>query len=44
MRKDPSVTAPVISDSIYGIKRKIQKNVENQNEEVKNFVYLFVHN
>ncbi|CAB4426923.1 unnamed protein product [Rhizophagus irregularis] len=33
LRKDPSIVAPITSDSIYGIKRKEQKNAEEQVEE-----------
>jgi hypothetical protein len=35
LRKDPSVVAPITNDSIYGVKRKVQKNAEDQDVEVK---------
>jgi len=33
LRKDPSITAPVTSDSIYGVKRKAQKNADDDQDE-----------
>ena len=41
LRKDPSIVAPITSDSIYGIKRKEQKNAEDQDEEVSD-VLIFI--
>jgi hypothetical protein len=38
LRKDPSVAAPVTSDSIYGIKHK-EDTIENHKEEVKLIYY-----
>jgi Myb/SANT-like DNA-binding domain len=40
LRKDPSVVAPITSDSIYGIKHKVQKNAEDQ-EEVTHYLLIF---
>jgi len=45
LRKDPSIVAPITSDSIYGIKRKEQKNAEDQDEEVSDvliFIFFFI--
>ncbi len=33
LRKDPSITAPVTSDSIYGVKHKAQKNADDDQDE-----------
>jgi hypothetical protein len=41
LKEDPSVTAPVTCDSIYGIKRKVQKT-ENQDEEVNYLLFNFI--
>ena len=52
LKEDPSITAPVTCDSIYGIKRKVEK-IENQDDEVNNslfdqkgllFIYLLTYN
>ncbi|CAG8799571.1 26056_t:CDS:2, partial [Gigaspora rosea] len=36
LKKDPSITAPITSDSIHGIKRKVQPNNEDQDEAEDN--------
>ena len=42
LKGDPSVTAPVTCDSIYGIKRKT-KTTDNQDEVIYLFIYyLFI--
>lgn len=42
LKEDPSITAPITCDSIHGVKHKIQKP-ENQDEEVFCLIiYLFI--
>lgn len=42
LRKDPSIVAPIISDSIHGIKRKVPRNAEDHTgEEVTSFFINF---
>jgi len=41
LKKDPSVVAPITSDSIHGIKRKVQKNAESQEEVTSLYINFF---
>ena len=41
LRKDPSIVAPVISDSMYGVKHKAQKNADDDQDE-EEVTYLFI--
>ena len=41
LRKDPSIVAPITSDSIYGIKHKVEKSAEDQDEEVSDVLIFF---
>jgi hypothetical protein len=44
LKDDPSITAPVTSDSIHGVKHKMQRNDHEDNEVYIYSCYLFMIN